>query len=98
MTEAQILTPLRSGSTMGEDGALRELKDLDDVKLWIAEHDGRIEERWEQQWRENRHTKDTLDRHDAALQSLEKRIAWFAGMAAALGSIGGTMISWILSR
>lgn len=69
------------------------LEDIGDVKTWIAEHDGRINAYWEQQRALNERFEGRLDMFAARLLALEKKVMWFAGVAAAAGGIFGSAIS-----
>ena len=65
---------------------------LDDVKTWIAEHDGRIDAYWDAQFRLNSKMEDKLAEVNVRLNAVEKRIAWIAGGAAAVGALAGSML------
>lgn len=74
----------------GIDTELRRLEiKLVDISRWQAEHDGRINAWWEEQFRTN---KD----HSERLRSLESKVMWFSGFAAGVGAILGSVITKFL--
>lgn len=62
-----------------------KIETLEDVRLWIADHDGRIDQLWQQQHRIN-------DRTESRVSALERRVIFWAGAAAAAGSILGPLL------
>ena len=72
------------------------LEDLDDVKMWIADHDGRNDAYWTAQHVWN----STKDKEISALgnrvSAIEKRVMWVAGIFSALGAGGGVGIFSLL--
>ena len=68
---------------------------LDEVVLWIAEHDGRIEAWWEAQRSLNERNEEWKHRTTQWMAAMEKRMMFFAGaasfVAAALGSYIGSL-------
>ena len=82
----------------------QDIQNLDHIRLWIAHTDAQQGERWEQQWKTNNRLDkrvseaiNTLERIRDRIDSLERRIAWLAGMAAALGAVGGSLLSSVIS-
>ncbi len=76
------------------------VESLDDVKrelqrqaLWIAEHDGRINAYWEAQHKLNDSVANKLHTFRLRLDALEKRVLYMAGVASALGSLVGVLIT-----
>lgn len=76
----------------------RRIEDLDDVKTWIAEHDGRNTAYWKAQHELNDKADDKLNVFDKRLMAVEKRVMWIAGVFAAVGAVAGTIFSQILSN
>ena len=66
-------------------------KDLDDVKLWIADHDARIDAWWQEQKTWNvkfeKEVRATQHGFDIRLSAVEKRMIYVAGFGAGVGSI-----------
>jgi len=60
-------------------------KELEAIKLWVAEHDGRIEAWWVNQRSWNEKVEERLSDLTIRLSAVEKRMMWFAGAAAATG-------------
>jgi len=72
-------------------------QDLDEVKLWIAEHDGRINAYWETQHTWNERVDSRHQDLYSRISALEKKVMWVAGAAAVLGSLLGTLIPKIIA-
>ena len=79
-------------------------QNLEDVIRWIVAHDARVNTLWDQQhsWnkehdaddRRYHHATDLrMDRSEARLSTIERRIAWIAGAASIVGALGGTVIA-----
>lgn len=72
------------------------LESLDDVRLWIADHDGRIDQLWSSQLKWN----DKIDLSfldvNRRLTSLEKRVIYMAGAAAGVGSVAGAVLPYLV--
>jgi len=64
-------------------------KKLVDGGRWMSEHDGRINTLWKQQHETNKE-------YGVRLTSMEKKVFWFAGFAAAIGAAVPTVIAFIL--
>ena len=72
------------------------IETLHDVKMWIAEHDGRIEAWWDAQREHNRECDAQLLSLERRFTALEKRVVWFAGAAAGLGAVLGPFLkAWL---
>jgi hypothetical protein len=65
---------------------------LEDVKAWIADHDGRIDAWWDAQHQQNRDNEHWKRKIQERLTALEKRVVWISGMAAGSGAGIGTVI------
>ena len=65
---------------------------LEDCRMWIAEHHGRTEAWWVQQRALNVKTEASLEQLTLRISSIEKRMMWIAGFAAAVGSLLGNLI------
>ena len=73
-----------------------KLEELSDLIAWIHDHDGRIDAYWANQHDWNGKIELRLDRFDVRMTAVEKRIMWFAGAAAATGSLVGAVITKLL--
>lgn len=73
------------------DDAIR--KQLHDISLWQAEHDGRINAWWENQRNWNSRVEVKMCRASDRLSALEKKVMWFSGFAAAVGSVAGVLVT-----
>ncbi len=67
------------------------LETLDDVKMWIAEHDGRITAWWDQQHKWNGNMDLKCEAMNKRLTAVEKRVIFFSGFAAAVGALIGNL-------
>lgn len=76
--------------------APKRVESLNDVKMWIAANDARIDAFWDQQHKWN----DTVDKKFYSfrlrLEAVEKRVVWIAGIASGLGSTMGFVLSKFL--
>ena len=74
----------------------KRIESLNDVKMWIAANDARIDAFWDQQHKWN----DTADKKfynfRLRLEAVEKRVVWIAGIASGLGSTMGFLLSKLL--
>lgn len=66
---------------------------IEDIKIWIADHDGRIDAYWDEQHRWNSKMEDVIESIGLRLTSVEKKIMWFAGASAAVGSVVGAFVA-----
>jgi len=71
----------------GLDGLEQEVTRL---KLWVAEHDGRIEAWWANQHAWNEKIEERLCDLALRLSAVEKRMMWWAGAAAGAGGWMGS--------
>jgi hypothetical protein len=62
-------------------------------ETWRAEHDGRINAYWEQQFRLNAKLEAMMTSFDKRLTAVERRVFWVSGFAAGIGSLIGVAIS-----
>ena len=69
-----------------------DIESVEDIKLWIADHAARCDERTKQQGKLNGQLEDQLCMHDKRITSAEKKMWIVAGFAAALGSTVGPAI------
>jgi len=65
---------------------------LEEIRLWIANHDGRIDAWWHQQHEWNRDIEDRFQKVTERLSALERKVMYMAGLAAAGGAIVGQQI------
>jgi hypothetical protein len=73
------------------------MEDIEDVKQWIAEHDGKITAFWNQQHDWNKVVDVSFRDIYGRINSLEKKIMWFAGAGAAIGAIVGALLPKLIS-
>ncbi len=73
-----------------------KIETLEDVKIWIADHDGRIDQLWSDQHRWNEKAEHKIGQLDNRVNSLERRVMWFSGAAAAIGAFAGVFLQNIL--
>ena len=59
---------------------------MDDIKTWIADHDGRIDAWWEAQHALNDELEERITKN-------EKRLIWLMASAAAGGGVAGQIIA-----
>lgn len=71
-------------------------KSLEEVSLWIAEHDGRIEAWWEAQHKWNAVVEGEIASLQQTVHNLEKRVAYFAGGGAVVGAFLGAFATWMV--
>lgn len=69
------------------------IESIEDIKIWIADHDGRIDAWWEQQHGWNRVMEADSRNRDTRLTALEKKVMYFSGASAAFGSVIGALIA-----
>ena len=69
------------------------IETIDDIKTWIADHDGRIDAYWEAQFKLNDKIEGKFGSLYNRLEALEKRVMWFAGVAAGVGSVIGGLLT-----
>ena len=77
------------------------LETLDDVKQWIAEHDGRIDAYWEAQHCYKKRIEAEARVHyvqvENRLSAVERRVIYLSGLAAGVGALIGTFVSGVLT-
>lgn len=71
---------------------------IEDVRVWIADHDGRasVETEANHNWKLQMHNR--VDSISKRLRSVETRMIFFAGAAASVGSFSGYFIAYFLSK
>jgi hypothetical protein len=81
---------------------IRHDSELGDALMWIIEHNGIIEERWEQQFRWNaerqlfeKDLKRTIDKINDQLGHQRSQVAFIAGCSALVGAIAIPAIQFI---
>ena len=72
--------------------------DLDGVRLWIAEHDARINGYWHTQWSRNKEMrKDINSTFDHVIQ-LKMRLIWITGAVAGASFVSTMLANVIFSK
>lgn len=66
---------------------------VDQLALWAAEHDGRVNALWESQHDLNELVEKRLYTIGARLGALERKVTWIAGFSAAVGGLIGALAS-----
>ncbi len=69
-----------------------KIKTVDDIRLWILEHDTRIDAFWKAQHDLNNKRDLYEQRILQRLGALEKKVIWMAGAAAGAGSLLGVLV------
>lgn len=69
-----------------------KIETLEDVKQWIAGTDARSQAFWDAQKGWNHDMERRTDGIQRRLSSLELRVMWLAGFAAAAGGVLGTVL------
>jgi len=68
----------------------------DDLREWLAKHCGKVDAYWKMQLDWNKNMLHWKDRVDIKISSLEKKVMWLTGFAAAIGAILGNLINRFL--
>ena len=79
-----------------ESSSADQVDNLSDVKLWIAEHDGRINAWWVTQHRWNDKQEERIKELTAALTQLRVRVMWLVGAAAIGGAVVGALATKLI--
>ncbi len=74
------------------------IETVNDMKLWIAAHDARIDAYWEAQHRWNDKMELKLHALGLRLGAVEKRVMWIAGACAGAGAGVGSVLGVLLSK
>lgn len=69
------------------------IESIEDIKIWIADHDGRIDAWWVQQHSWNKSMEGNTRSCETRLTALEKKVMYFSGASAAFGSVIGALIA-----
>jgi len=69
-----------------------KIETVDDIRLWITDHDARIDVWWHDQHEWNKSTEYKMHSLVERLTAVEKRVMWLSGAAAAVGSIIGALL------
>ena len=78
-------------TTLPNGGSMSKLTTLDDLRLWAAAHAAAQEARDEAQATVNAR----VDKIESRVSSLEKRVMFASGVAAAAGALGGTLLQQV---
>lgn len=65
----------------------------EELALWAAEHDGRINALWEAQHTLNMLSEKRFHAFATRLGALERKVMWFSGFSAAVGGLIGALAS-----
>lgn len=68
------------------------MDNLEDVKMWIAAHDGRISAYWEAQFKLNQDIKDDISNLRTRVSSLERKVIYICAIASASGAGIGNVV------
>lgn len=71
-------------------------KTLEELKLWAAAHDGRINAWWDAQHSWNRRMDKLYAVTIGRISAVEKRMIWWAGFASGVGGLLGGALSKVL--
>ncbi len=74
---------------------ISKVTDLEGMKLWAAEHDGRIDEKWAKQEAQNERCLREFDVMIRRMTAIEKKVMWISGVFAGVGSLLGTLLTRI---
>ena len=66
---------------------------LEDVKMWIAEHDGRIDAWWDAQHRLNSDNAGKFTNLERRITAVEKKVFLISGAASGAGALIGTLVA-----
>ena len=61
------------------------------MRIWVAEHDARINQYWKTQWRRNDSFHREIHRVRERVGRVEGKVIWASGAAAAFGAMIGTL-------
>ncbi len=78
--------------------SIADIDTIEGAKLWMVEHDARIDSYWERQFKANAEVLDRICSINARTTAIEKRLVWIAGFASALGGMGGSLLTWALTQ
>ncbi len=72
-------------------------KTVEELALWAAEHDGRVNALWDNQHSLNDLMEKRLYAISTRLGALERKVMWFAGFAACAGGLIGGVLPKLLA-
>ena len=75
---------------------MSRISPLADVMLWIAAHDGRVEEQWKRQEQVDERTARKIEDFAHRLNGLERKIMWITGVASGFGALLGAILPGLL--
>ena len=81
-----LLPPLETTMSEGFDTPEK-------IAIWCAAHEARCTAYWNEQQRHNDRLETRMQDQDRRLTAVEKRVIWFTGAAAGIGSIIGAIIA-----
>ena len=67
------------------------------LEHYCHDHEGKIEERWGNQWRQNRDVNDFIVDVRNRLRNIERRMWVAAGGAGVVAAIANTAAAWLLN-
>lgn len=77
----------------------RRLEDMEKRLRWTEkycfEHEGKIEERWDNQWRHNTFVDGFITEVRDRLRSIDKRMWIAAGAAGIVAAVASSFASWV---
>ncbi len=78
--------------------SISDIDTIEGAKLWMIEHDARIDSYWESQFKANAEVLKRICALGERTSAIEKRLVWIAGFASALGGMGGSLLTWALTQ
>jgi hypothetical protein len=70
-----------------------DITDIEGAKIWMTDHDARIDVYWEQQHELNNKHLETFQEVFTRVAVVEKRLVWLVTVAAGIGSLAGVILS-----
>jgi len=81
---------------MGDSDVEAVRAHLNKLDLWVAAHDARIDAYWDAQHNWNAKIDTGASQALSRISSIERKMMWWAGFAAAAGSVVGSLIGRFL--
>lgn len=78
---------------MSDQDCTQMKSDVKALELWRAEHSGRNSVQWEQQMMWNARMETAHGHLLTRMSTVEKKVVWWAGFAACLGTLLGFLIT-----